>query len=264
MILFAQLATLNPALTYLLFVTFFLGFSLALAFATRHLTDYQMRRTHNDITGYIFTTVGAIYGVLLAFLTVIVWEQYNNAVENLAKEATAGLALYRNLSLYPDQEQAGKAAQSLVVFMHAAVEDEFPAMAKMKKSQTTARAMDALWAHTKKLKPQNLQEQILFSEILKDVNNLAELRAGRLGSATNPKLAGLMRYTLIFGALITLVFAVLFGAENFWWHLILVAILAILVASILFVILELAHPFISGIAIQPDDYLHVLEMIKTK
>ncbi len=264
MTILANLATLNPLVAYLLIISVFLGFGVALAFATRHLTDYQTRRTHNDIAGYIFTTVGAIYGVLLAFLTVIVWEQYNSATENVAKEATAGLAMYRNLSLYPDQEQAGKAAQSLVAFMHAAVEDEFPAMAKMKQSQTTARAMDALWAHTKKIKPQNLQEQALFSEILRDLDVLAQLRAGRLGSATNPKLSGLMRYTLIFGALITLVSAVLFGAENFWWHLILVSILAILVASILFVLLELAHPFTSGIAIQPDDYLYVLEMIKTK
>jgi hypothetical protein len=261
---FAHLATLNAALVYLSIVTSFLAFGVALAFATRRFTDYQMRRTHNDIAGYIFTTVGAIYGVLLAFLTVIVWDQYNNAAENAAREATMALAMYRNLSLYPDQQPAEQAQQSLLAFMHAVVEDEFPAMAKMKRSEATARALDTLWAATEKLEPQDLREQVLFGEILNDLNNIAQLRAGRLGSAINPKLSGLMQHILISGALITLVFAVLFGAENFWWHLILVAILAILIASILFVLLELAHPFTSGIAIQPDEYSYVLEIIKTR
>lgn len=260
-----KLATLNPALVYVLIITCFLGICLTLLFATRRFINNETRRAHNDIAGFIFTTVGAIYGVLLAFITVIVWGQYNQAADNAAREATASLAMYRNLSLYPDREQAGKASQSLLAFIHAAAEDEYPAMARMKKSRVTAQAMDTLWANTKNLKPQNFQEQVLFSKILQDLNNIAELRAERLGSVSlEPKLSGIMRGALIFGAIITLVLAVFFGAEKFWWHIILTSMLAILVGTILFVMLELAHPFTSGIAIKPDAYITVLEIIKAK
>ena len=261
---FAKLASFHPLEGYLVINAIFLAFALVLTIATRRFTDFQTRRSHNDIAGFIFTTVGAIYAVLLAFVTVIVWEQYNSAAENAAKEATTALSMYRNLSLYPDQEQAGRAAQSLLAFMHAVVEDEYPAMAKLKKSQATAQALDALWVNTKKLKVQNLQEQALFSEILKDLNSIAELRAGRLGAATNPRLIGVMKIALIFGAFITIVFAVLFGAESFWWHIIMTSLMALLIGTILFVIAELLYPFTSGIAIQPDDYVHVVEMINIK
>ena len=114
----------QPSIHYLpifLSLLFFSDLVWSLAFATRRFTDYQTRRSHNDIAGFIFTTVGAIYGVLLAFITVVVWEQYNAASENAAKEATMALAMYRNLSLYPDQEQAGKVAQNLLAYIHAAV-----------------------------------------------------------------------------------------------------------------------------------------------
>jgi hypothetical protein len=264
MSLYTNLATLNPLFAYLVILTFFLGFSLALAFATRRFTDYQMRKTHNDIAGFIFTTVGAIYGVLLAFITVIAWEQYNAASENAAKEATMALAMYRNLSLYPNQEQAGKLAQNLLAYIHSVVEDEFPQMGKLKRSRTTTEAMDLLWANTKKLKPQNFHEQTLFSEIVKDLNNIAQLRAERLGSTFGPKLISIMRNTLVFGAIITIALAFFFGAESFWWHTIMTTLLAILIASILSVLLELAHPFTSGIAIQPGGYIHVLEIIANK
>ncbi|MGA8571496.1 MAG: hypothetical protein ACLP7A_14195 [Desulfobaccales bacterium] len=261
---YSNLATLNPLLAYLLIFTFFVGSSLVIAFATHHFTNYQTRRSHNDIAGFIFTTVGTIYAVLLAFITVIAWEQYNAASENAAKEATTALAMYPNLSVYPDQEQAGKVAQDLLAYIHAVTEDEFPKMAKMERSQTTAQAIDLLWANTIRLKPENFQEQTLFSEIVKDMNNIAQLRAERLGSAFEPKLIGIMRHMLVFGAIITLALAIFFGAESFWWHTTMTTLLAILIASILFVILELAHPFTSGLAIQPGGYVHLLKIIANK
>lgn len=264
MSLYTNLAILNPIFAYLLILTFFLGFSLALAFATRRFSDYCMRRSHNDIAGFIFTTVGAIYGVLLAFITVIAWEQYNSAVGNAAKEATAALAMYHTLSLYPDQEQAGKIAQNLLAYIHSAVEDEFPKMAKMQRSPATFQTMNLLWENTQRLKPQSLHEQALFNNILQDLNNISQLRAERLGTAFGPRLLGIMRHILVFGAIITLISATFFGAESFWWHTILTSLLAILIASILFLMLELSHPFTSGIAIQPDEYINILEIIKIK
>ena len=264
MSIFSNLAILNPTLAYLIILTFFLGFNLALALATWRFTDYCTRRNHNDIAGYIFTTVGAIYGVLLAFITVIAWEQYTSAAENAAKEATAALAMYRTLSLYPDQEQAGKVAQTLLAYIHAAVDDEFPKMAKMQRSRATIQALDLLWSNTRILRPQTLHEQALFNHIVNDLNNISQLRAERLGSAFGPKLVGIMRHILLAGALITLISAVFFGAESFWWHIALTSLLAILIASILFVAMELAHPFTSGIAIQPEGYITVLEIIADK
>lgn len=201
---------------------------------------------------------------LLAFITVIVWEQYNSATENVAKEATAVRAMYCNLSLSPDHEQAGRVRQELLAYLHAIVEDEFPAMKKMKLSPATDQAMDNLWAALKKKEPQNSYEQAIFNEILKNLNTFARLRAERLWTANNPKLVGIMRVILIMGALITLFFAVIFGAENLWWHITLIFMLAILLSTILFVLMELAHPFTSGIAIQPGDYISVLKMINLK
>jgi predicted negative regulator of RcsB-dependent stress response len=188
-------------LIYLVTITFYLGLCLAVSLATRRLTNPQMRMSHNDVAGFIFTTVGAIYGVLLAFITVIVWDNYNKVAENADKEAVSALAMYRNLSLYPDQEQAGKVAQSLVAFIHSTVDDEYSAMAQMKKSPATQQAMDLLWANTRKLKPQNFQEQVLFTEIIKDLNNIAQLRSERLVSAYGSKLTGVMRHTIMLRAI---------------------------------------------------------------
>ena len=90
------------------------------------------------------------------------------------------------------------------------------------------------------------------------------MRDERLGIVNNPKLVGVIRDVLLLGAFITLVFGVLFGAESFWWHITFVSMLAVLIASILFVVTELSHPFSSGIAIQPAGYAKVLKMMTLK
>ena len=262
MTVFAKLAAFDPLLVYILIIGFFLGFSLALSFATRRYIDNQTRRGHNDIAGYIFTTVGAIYGVFLAFLTVIVWQNYNQAADNVTKGASASLALYRNLCLYPNQEQAGPAAETLLALIHSTITDEFPAMAEGKRSQAADQITDRLWTEVKKLNPQNFREQVLFQEILQHLNTMVQLRIDRVGMAMNPRFSGLMGYALTVGALITLISALLFGADNFWWQIALTSMLIVLVATILFVLIQLAHPFSSQVGVTPSDYREVLKLIK--
>ena len=148
--------------------------------------------------------------------------------------------------------------------MHSVIEDEYPAMAKMKRSQLTAQAIEGLWADVKKLKVQDLRQQALFNEILRDINSIAELRASRLEVAENYKLIGVMRIVLGLGALIIIIYAVLFGPERFWWHIILTSLMTMLIATTLFVLEEHEFPFAESIAIQPDGYINVLEIIHKK
>jgi len=216
------------------------------------------------LVGFFLGVVGVIYGVLLAFMTVVVWEKYNTATENVSREATAARMMHRNLDLYPEQEEAERIKQQLRAYLHTVVTDEFPAMIKMKKSPATDQSMNNLWHDAEQLNPKNLHEQALFIDILDDLNAIAQYRDERLGTAYNPKLIGIIRFIIILGALITLFFAIIFAAENFWWHITMTAMLALLLCTILYILMELAHPFMSGISIKPDGYIDLLEMIKGK
>ena len=262
--IFTEIATLRPLVAYLLLFCFFMGLTLTASLAIHRFTEFQMRKRHNDIAGFIFATVGVIYGVLLGFITVAVWEKYNAATDDVNRETADALLMYRNLNLYEDQGAAEKIKQQLQAYVHSVVEEEFPAMAKMKDSPATDKAMDNLWANTKKLKPKSSYEQSQYDEILNNLNGIYHFRNERLETANNPKLIGVMRFIIILGALITLFFAILFAAENFWWHITMTAMVALLLCTILFILLELGHPFLSGTPVQPDGYIKLLEIIKSQ
>ena len=64
------------------------------AFVRRHI-GLDRLRTNNEVAGFKFATVGVIYAVLLAFAIVVVWERFNQADNDVAKEAGAAATVLR-------------------------------------------------------------------------------------------------------------------------------------------------------------------------
>ncbi len=259
----AKLLMLSPVLLYFIIIAVFLGISLGLFFIITRLIHYQTRQRDNVISSSVFNRIGAMYGVLLAFVVVVMWQQYGKAVDNASREGTAALGLYRDLNLYPDKEKTDKAIKSLVEFVRKVVKDEFPAMVQMKDSQATEEALSNLWSNTEKISPQNRHEQVLYNVILGDLNNLSKLRQERLLEMES-NLPGIVWGALIIGAFITIISAILIGAEKLWLHAVLTSMLAILIATILFLIIELDYPFIGELSVKPSSYLRMLEIINHK
>src|SRR5579863_9246746 len=66
------------------------GVSLGRRLMRRHIAE-----GHNDVLVPIFLTAGVIYAVLLAFMVIAMWENYDNAKANTAEEASLLVPLYR-------------------------------------------------------------------------------------------------------------------------------------------------------------------------
>jgi hypothetical protein len=61
----------------------------------RHYIKVDQLRTNNEVAGFKFATVGVLYAVLLAFAVVVVWEKFNQAESEVAKEAGAAATVFR-------------------------------------------------------------------------------------------------------------------------------------------------------------------------
>ena len=60
----------------------------------RHYVELSRLRTNNEVAGFKFATVGVLYAVLLAFAVVVVWEKFNQADSDVAKEAGAAATVF--------------------------------------------------------------------------------------------------------------------------------------------------------------------------
>ena len=61
----------------------------------RRFVQLDKLRTNNEVAGFKFATVGVIYAVLLAFAVIVVWEKFNDAELNVAREASAAATIFR-------------------------------------------------------------------------------------------------------------------------------------------------------------------------
>ncbi len=259
----AKLLMLPPWLLYIIINALFIGFSISLLHIVRRCTHCKMRKGHNDVVASIFNKAGTVFGIILAFVVVILWQEYNKSVDLALKEGTEALELYQDLSLYPDQKQATGAIKSLVHFAELVVKDEYPAMAKMKTSPITEQAMTKLRNELLHINPQNLQEQILYTKLLKDLENLSKLRQERLADMES-SLPGIFWGALIIGAIITITFSIVLGAENFCLHASLASMLAVILATTFFLIIELDYPFTGELSAKPKSYVKMLQTIEMK
>jgi len=60
----------------------------------RRLIGHTVPKLHNDISGFVFANLGVIYGVILAFVVIDVWEDYRDAEAITEQESTEAFALY--------------------------------------------------------------------------------------------------------------------------------------------------------------------------
>ncbi|MGA9823093.1 MAG: DUF4239 domain-containing protein [Desulfobaccales bacterium] len=259
----AKLLMLSPWLLYILINAVFIGTSILILYIVKRVAHYKIRQSHNDVIASIFNKAGTVFGIMIAFVVVILWQDYNKAVDSAIKEGTEALELYQDLRLYPNQKQAGSAINSLTNFANLVIDDEYPAMANMRMSPTTEHAMNNLRNAIHNIKPQNRQEQILYANILNDLENLSKLRDDRL-SEMESSLPGIVWGALIVGAFVAILFSSLLGAERFGLHALLISMVAVILATAFYLIIELDYPFMGELRAKPTSYIKMLKTIEIK
>ena len=259
----ARLLMLHPWLLFILMNVLFIGFSILLLHTVRHFAQGQMRKSHNDVVASIFNKAGTVFGIILAFVVVILWQEYNKSMDLALKEGTEALELYQDLSLYPDQKQAASTMKELINFSNLVVKDEYPAVAQMKTSPITEQALNKLRIEVMHIDPQTRQEQILYTKLVRDLENLSKLRQERLADMES-SLPGIFWGALIVGVTITMTFSILFGAENVGLHSLLASMLAVILATAFFLIIELDYPFTGNLSAKPKNYIKMLHSIEMK
>ena len=99
------------------------------------------------------------------------------------------------------------------------------------------------------------------SASLQLLNEVSSARAERLAGA-HGFLSGVFWGVVLFGGVCTLAFALLFYLENAGIQLAMVAILAALVGSMLFLLVVLDHPYAGGYSISPEAFRTALEQMR--
>ena len=222
----------------------------------QRLVPPERREKHNDVAGFIYAVLGVAYAVLLAFVAIAVWQDYETAQTNVQNEAHELAGVYFLATQLPKPERTR--LQDLVqTYARVVVVEEWPLM---EQGQTSARA-DSLVRQLRlellEFDPNTEGEQVLYERGLTDLHDLDDARRSRL-LEVRESIPSLLWVVLVVGGVITVSFTYLFGLKSNVAHALMVAALTLLICAILFTIGEFDYPFSGVVEIRPEAFREVL------
>lgn len=211
------------------------------------------------VAGY-FAVIGVVYGVISAFVIFLVWGDFEEARQNVAREANQIVDLYLiTRSLPPPFPE--KMKQRLLDYTHKVAEIEWDLLAEGKSDPTADQAYRALWQAFEEVQMTNPREIEVYSRALGQMNDLSDSRRLRI-HASRATIPPMIWAILLSGAVITIFFSYFFEMKRFVMQACLTAGLTTSVVLMLFLILSLDRPFTGDIRIAADPFRTVLERIQ--
>ena len=256
----AFLYALPSWLLFLLIV----GGSVALAWVgtvmLRRLTTAPMDEKHNEVAGFIFATVGVLYAVLLAFTVIIVWEQYLAAENAVAQEAAALITVAHDASSFPESAR-GKVYDQLLAYAQFVINEEWRTMdeATLEHEESTGAeaSNNTIWSIYRSLPPRQVDPHTTDS-----LDNLGTQRAIRLQSNV-AALPDVLWYGLVLRGVVTICFGLVLHMENVGLHATLIALLAGLIATCIWMIIMINHPFAGDVHVSTATFQHAIHVIES-
>ena len=234
------------------------GAVIGLLLVRRRINHAALAR-HNNVASAVFSVVGTLFTVLLAFVVIVVWQSEDKAVERTAQEAGILGDLMRDAGLFPDPERT-ELRNELREYGQAVINEEWPAMASGESSPHVWDVVNRLFESFSRLRPAAPWEVNIHSETLSRLNDLSDHRRLRLLSA-NSKVPPLLWGVLSVGTLILLVFSYFLGVEGDRAHALITGSLAAMIAMTLYLVFAMDRPFAGALRVKPDAFRVVMEKV---
>jgi hypothetical protein len=230
--------------------------------AFRAVVDVDALRADGDSLGNYVQTLGGIYAVLLAFVVIVVWGQFNDARGFVNREASAIVDLHRVAVGLP-KDSGGVIQQGLRDYLDAVIADEWHAMAKHDAAtiERIGQRLDRVWGAIHNCAPATECQLSVYAEVLGRFNDLSEVRTNRLTSAA-ARIPIAMNVLLYTGAFILLGSVYLMPFEHFWVHAAVAGALAGAIAHILYLIYDLDDAFAGDYQVDKSVFVRARKTIE--
>ena len=252
---------LSTIVTGVLAVLVVLLISIGGLTVVQRVVPARIRQEHNDVAGFIYAVVGIVYAVLLALVVIAVWEQHERARETVNREANelAEIFWLAHRLPEPDGRQLQDLSQS---YAEVLIEDEWALMEQGRSSPRAWALLDEMRLIIQDMEVRTRADQIVFSEGLGRIHELADARRMRLEEA-NEGIPSILWVVLAVGGVVTVGFTYLFGLESTSTHTFMVSALAVMIGLTLFTVFSLEYPFSGGALIGPEAFEVVQQRFET-
>ena len=220
----------------------------------------EIPQSHNDIVSFYMAGLTAIYGITLGLIAIGAWQNLSDVDANVSKEASTIAAVLQDIKFIPEPYGDSLKAQ-LKEYTRYTIEDSWPQQRQGIVPHGGTSRLSLFQTALSKYEPKTKNQEIVLAEIYKQFNIIIELRRIRLINVTNG-LPSTIWGVIIFGSLINIIITWFFITDKFSTHLVMTALYAALLGSLVFLVGAMDNPFRGEFSIGPDAFESVYQNMK--
>ena len=251
-----------PWLLLLALIVVMVGGSMLLQSVIRRRFPQLKGEAHNDVTKFAFGFVGFVFAFFVGFLVSNLWGQHHDAAGGARAEGAAGAQLARDLRVF-DKGDRDRTRQSLLDYEHAA-EEEWPLAAEGRSYPAADAALSRLYDAYGQVTARTDAQKTLLPTSFANLDKVSQARTERMLTARTDQGPPWSLWAVIFlTSALVLGCSIIYGVEAPRMHYAMVATVATLVAAELFLIVQLAYPYIGEIGVSAEPLREVARVAST-
>jgi hypothetical protein len=229
----------------------------ASAYFTRNFTEKEGRAENNEAAGQVFTIVGGLHAVLIAFVLIGLFDAVGSAQDTSYQEANSLVAL-----TWAGDELPGDTGQHIrelaSTYANQVINTEWPRMAARQPVSNDGWAtLTEMHEAISNAKTTSTWQDSRRAEASDQLQSIYQNRQQRLTDASTT-VSAVIWLALAIGSLLSLGLPLLFGGPKIRAHIIIVSTLAATLAVLLYAIYQLQNPFAGGASVGPDAFRSAL------
>lgn len=213
---------------------------------------HRIDHSHNDIVGSFLAALTVFYGITLGLVAIGTWETFSAVGDKVDAEAAVVASLYRDVGSFPEPLRT-ELRQDLAGYLDNVMTVSWPLQRKGVIPTTSGRYVAAFQDHLMAFDPSKPNEQILETEVFKQLNTLVELRRGRINAVTRGIPMPIWALVLI-GGMLCITTTWFFHTPSFRMHLWMTVQICALLGLLVFMVGILDNPFRGEVSVGSEPF----------
>lgn len=208
----------------------------------------------NTVLAFLLNAFALYFGVLLALLSIAVFENHNRAEDAVIREAAAINTLYRDLRGFPEKTQT-ELGHILHRYIDELLERGWNLQAHGKINDEEIRIVGDFHGRIAGLEPTTSGETARYAETLRALDAFVEARRLRI-SAGSAAIPTIMWFIVLVGAAMNVIVIWMFDLRPFT-HAIIGGTISLFIALVIYMVAVLDAPFRGVMGIKPTAFISI-------
>jgi hypothetical protein len=209
---------------------------------------FQGERDINTVLGFLLNAFALYFGVLLALLSIAVFENHNKAEDTVVGEAAALIKLYRDLRGYPEPVRTQLAGQ-LHKYVDEVIGPGWAIQARGEVNPKETAILSEFHRIVSQFQPANAGQGIRYGETLRALDGFVEARRLRI-SAAERAIPRIMWFIVLVGAAMNVAVIWMFDLRRST-HAVIGGTISMFVGLVIYMVAVLDRPFNGSNGLQP-------------